>query len=320
MSRIIQIMDMKPQLADFKAELLKGLKSQVKRTPPKFFYDERGSELFRRITELDEYYPTRVEKSILEKYSAEICKLLPEDSIMMEFGPGDISKASIFLKKCRKISFYLPVDISISFLQNINVLISSKFEYLNIVGVCSDYTSDIKLPYLSHRGNLGAFFLGSTIGNFEPQEALNFMKMIGEKILGKDDIFIIGVDNMKEKDMIERAYNDKEGITEDFNKNIIVRMRKELGIKINENDFSHLAFLNEKESRIEMHLVAKKNLKFNIDSETIKIGKGEHIITEYSYKYKPEKFKEMCEMAGYKVLKRLRDENDIYSIFIIQLL
>lgn len=319
MTRIIQIMDMKPQLADFKAELIKGLKSDAKRIPPKFFYDERGSELFRRITELDEYYPTRVEKSILDKNSSEICKFMTEDSIMMEFGPGDISKAAIFLNNCRKISYYLPVDISLSFLQNINGLISSKFENLNIIGVCSDYSTDLKIPYLSHSGNLAIFFLGSTIGNFEPQEALKFMKKIGNKILGNDDIFIIGVDNMKERGMIERAYNDKEGITEKFNKNIIVRMRIELGIKIDENDFSHLAFLNEEESRIEMHLVAKKDMQFNIDNETIRIDNGEHIITEYSYKYRPEKFKELCETAGYKVIKRLKDDNDIYSIFILKL-
>ena len=312
-----KIYDQSPPPQDFRREVLIGLTSEKKWLSPKLFYDAAGSKLFEEITRLAEYYPSRTEKWILDNYMEEICSLFDDDSMLVELGAGDASKTEQIIARCNKISCYMPIDISKVALADSLAKYGKKFPNLKIIPVCADYTKNLMLPHYEHGGNLGLFFLGSTIGNFEPYDAADFLRKCSEIIDGRD-FFIIGVDLKKDKETLEKAYNDSEGVTAKFNLNLITRIKNELKSDIKEDDFYHKAVYNEQEGRIEMYLIAKRSFTVDISGRSVDFYEGEKVHTENSYKYSVDQFTNICRLSGLLTEKVLTDSDSKFALFVLR--
>ena len=300
-------------------EILSGLKDKKqKKINSKFFYDKEGSKLFDKITKLDDYYPTRKELEILESKKEFFKKLLPEKASIIEFGSGSNIKIKKLLKAMKSPKHYIPIDISHEFLLFNAENIAKNFPYMSVKAVCADYGQiNLLKEIINQNENIVGFFPGSTIGNYKPEEAklllMNFSKIIGSK-----NFLIIGVDLRKEKDIMEKAYNDSEGITAKFNKNILNGINKKTGLNFDTNDFDHKAYFNEEKNRIEMHLVSKRNQQIYLSDKQIKIFKGETIHTENSYKYSISEFKNLTNKSGYETIQVLTDDKKYFSIFFLK--
>jgi dimethylhistidine N-methyltransferase len=306
-----------PQSAEesaFAADVLRGLSATPKRIPAKYFYDDAGSLLFDRITDLPEYYPTRCEMGILEAHAAEICKLIPEGAALVEFGAGSNKKARILLKAAPTLSAYVPVDICGEMIEREAVELRRDFPKLKITPITADFTKEFDLPPEAKAAlaRVG-FFPGSTIGNFEPHEAAAFLNNVG-KILGPGAILIIGVDLIKPVEVLNAAYNDKQGVTAKFNLNLLKRINRELGGTFNLDGFEHHAIYNRERNRIEMHLASLKRQKVKVAGETIDFRAGETIHTENSYKYSIESLSALARGVGWSPLKVWTDADKYFSI------
>lgn len=279
-----------PEKKSLTDEILIGLTNRQKYLPSKLFYDKRGSELFDQICELEEYYPTRTELKIMRDNIKEIASLFDSNTLFIEFGSGSSLKTRLLLDNIDVIAGYVPIDISEEHLNISTRKLKDTYPRLNIVPLAADYTKPLEFPQI-HKpvDNKIAFFPGSTIGNFTNQEAEKFLEIVAND-LGDNGGLIIGVDLAKDKSIIEKAYNDKKGITAEFNLNILRRINNEFSTDFNLANFEHLAFFNEKESRIEMHLISKVDQLVNLEDDTISFRKGESILTEYSHKYTLESF------------------------------
>ncbi|MBE9468455.1 MAG: L-histidine N(alpha)-methyltransferase, partial [Bacteroidetes bacterium] len=248
---------------DIIKEIYKGLYAKQKFLSPKFFYDKKGTELFEMITQLEEYYPNRTEKSILLNI-VEKLNFKFENSTIIELGSGDSSKISMLFKQIPKELLssinYFATDISISAIEKSIANLSQEFPLKNIKGIAIDFFYQLnKIPQKENR--LFCFF-GSTIGNFKFLELAKFMLVLGNE-MNKGDSLLLGLDMMKEISIIEKAYNDKKGVTAEFNKNILNVVNKLIKSDFNTHDFFHYAFFNKQKSRIEMHLKALKDLEIN---------------------------------------------------------
>jgi len=294
-------------------EVLKGLTSPQKYLPSKLFYDEKGSELFDKITRLDEYYLTRTEIKIMLENIEEMSSLLGEGTLLIELGSGSSIKIRLLLDHIPGLAGYVPVDISAEHLLQSCETLKIDHPNLDIFPVAADYTKDFDLPEIKkpydHRA---VYFPGSTIGNFTPGEAKLFLGRIA-KLCGKNGGLIIGVDLIKERKTLEKAYNDKLGVTAQFNMNILKRLNNELNTDFDLNKFKHFAFFNIVENRIEMHLVSKEIQNVNLDGTAIQFKKGETITTEYSYKYTLESFAGLAS-DFFDVRKVWTDENELFSV------
>jgi dimethylhistidine N-methyltransferase len=297
----------------FKSEVIAGLRETPKRIPSKFFYDERGSQLFEAITELDEYYLTRTEISILTEHLPEMASRIGPDATIIEFGTGAGVKTKMLLEALQHPCTYIPIDISREQLAQATATLAARFPDLTIHPIFGDYTSAISLPVTSDVGRNVIFFPGSTIGNFTPDEAIQFLGRAA-KVIGKDGSMLIGFDRVKDARVLEAAYNDSRGITAKFNLNLINRIRSEFGASISSEDFDHYALFNKEKSRIEMHLVSTKAQTLHLGTEKIMLGQGEHIITEYSYKYTPEAFREILSASGFEIQERWRDPKEYFEV------
>jgi dimethylhistidine N-methyltransferase len=208
---------------------------------------------------------------------------------------------------------YIPIDISKEQLALASSDLASSFPNLNIHPVFADYTSEISLPIDSTTGRTVVFFPGSTIGNFTPDEAIDFLRKAAT-LIGPEGSLLIGFDRVKDSHVLEAAYNDSLGITKEFNLNLINRIRSEFGVPISNEDFDHHAFFNKEKSRIEMHLVGKKAQTLNLDDEEISFAHGEHIVTEYSYKYTSEAFQEILSSSGFEIQDRWSDPKEYFEV------
>ncbi len=297
----------------FAADVVGGLQATPKRVPAKYFYDDTGSLLFERITDLPEYYPTRCEMGILNKHAADICALVPDGAALVEFGAGASKKARILLKAAPRLAAYVPVDICGEMIEREAVDLRPDFPGLKVLPVTADFTQAFDLPQevrgIPHVG----FFPGSTIGNFEPHEAAGFLRHAG-KMLGPKARLIIGVDLIKPAEVLNAAYNDAEGVTAKFNLNLLTRINRELGGTFNLDGFEHHAFYNRERHRIEMHLASLKRQKAKVAGETIEFRAGETIHTENSYKYSIEKLGALARGAGWRPLESWADENNYFVI------
>ena len=271
----------------FAADVIAGLSAKPKYLPPKYFYDLAGSALFERITHLPEYYPTRSELGLLQKYAPAITSLFPPGCALIEFGAGASTKARILLRAAATVEAYVPIDISGDFLQQDAARLRRDFPHLAIHPVVADFTTMLEPPAEIAAKPRAGFFPGSTIGNFEPHEAAGFLRRAGA-ILGARAVFVVGVDLAKSPDILYRAYNDEEGVTAKFNLNLLARINCELGANFNLEAFEHHAFYNAERSRIEMHLASTKRQKVRLCDTTIEFRAGETIHTENSYKYSVE--------------------------------
>jgi len=297
----------------FKSEVTAGLRETPKRIPSKFFYDKRGSQLFEAITGLEEYYPTRTEISILKKYLPEMSARIGSGATIIEFGTGAGVKTKMLLESLEQPRAYIPIDISREQLALASSELAARFPHLDIHPMYADYTSEITLPIKEDAGRIVVFFPGSTIGNFTPEEAIQFLSR-SANLIGLEGSLLIGYDRVKDARVLEAAYNDSSEITAAFNRNVINRIREEFHVQIIPEDFEHFAIFNKEESRIEMHLVSRKAQVLKLGDEEIHFGQGEHIITEYSYKYTPEAFDKILTASGFKVQDRWRDEREYFEV------
>jgi dimethylhistidine N-methyltransferase len=292
-------------------EVLAGLKQRQKRISSKFFYDQRGSELFNRICGTDEYYLTRTEEKILKQNRKEMAEVLGSNVLLVEFGSGSSSKTKILLENA-DITGYIPVDISYEHLMESVRELKDIFPDLKIYPMPADYSSEFILPETDSTFNRTIiFFPGSTIGNFEKEEAREFLKKT--RMLKGNCGMIAGFDLVKDKEIIESAYNDSEGVTAEFNLNILDNINNLTGSDFMKENFEHLAFFNEAGSRIEMHLISRKEQVILIGDKKIKIAKGENIITEYSYKYTLDDIRELVK-DYYDIKKVWMDRNKYFAV------
>jgi len=296
-----------------KKELLDGLSAKEKYINPKFFYDEYGSQLFEKIMELPEYYPSRTEIALLKKYQAEISETIGVGKVLIEPGAGNCEKVQYILPLL-KPDCYMPIDISADFLFECAIKLQHKFPEIKIHAVAGDMKADVIVPKKFRNNDKVIFYPGSTIGNYKPADALSFLKHV-RKLVGKQGGLLIGVDLQKDKDILNAAYNDQQGITALFNLNVLNHVNKLLGSDINIELFEHISFYNEEQSRIEMHLESQSDHTCNLDEfSEVTFSEKERIHTEYSYKYTVESFSELVSEAGLKLKKFWLDDNKLFSI------
>ena len=300
-------------MSEFFNHVIEGLSKKDKKLNPKWFYDYEGSKIFEQITKLDEYYITRTEIDILKKNQDEISKCIGEHATIIEPGAGAGEKIKILIKSLKKPELYVPSDISKTYIRDIATNLEKALPNIKIEPWVFDFQSNEKIPsHIYQKKNLTTFFPGSTIGNFEPLDAINFLKKVKNQFYS--DKIIIGVDLIKEKKILERAYNDALGVTSKFNKNILKRMNKELNADLNLDFFKHDAIFNKKKSRIEMRLISQKKQHINIGQTSFLFQDQEIIHTENSYKYSLDMFKNLAKDAGWSVAKIWVDKNKLFSV------
>jgi dimethylhistidine N-methyltransferase len=290
----------------FAADVIAGLTAQPKTLPAKYFYDLTGSALFERITELPEYYPTRCEIALLQEHAPAIASMFPPGCALIEFGSGSSRKARILLATAATVAAYIPVDISGDFLQQDLAQLERDLPHLVVHPLVADFTQPFAIPAnLAGLPRVG-FFPGSTIGNFEPPDAAKFLRHIGD-VLGPGALLLVGIDLVKDHEILRRAYNDAAGVTAKFNLNLLTRINRELGADFDLVAFEHHAFFNAEQSRIEMHLASTRAQKVRIDGTCVVFRRGETIHTENSYKYTVESFQALAGGAGWSPLEVFSD-------------
>ncbi|MCJ2137213.1 L-histidine N(alpha)-methyltransferase [Methylobacterium sp. J-026] len=310
--------DAKPVAPAFLDDVRAGLSRPQKTLSPKYFYDTAGSALFEDITRLPEYYPTRTEIGILDVRGPEIAALLPAGAALVEFGSGSTLKLRRLLRHLDKLAAYVPVEISGEFVQAQAEALSGDFPHLRVEPVVADFTRDIDLPESLAGLPRAGFFPGSTIGNFEPEEAEALLRRFG-RILGAGAHMIVGVDLVKDTATLESAYDDAEGVTAAFNLNLLTRINRELAGRFDLDAFAHRAVFNPQASRIEMHLVARNAQDVAVGSDTFAFAAGETIHTESSYKYTRETFRALAERAGWTWIKVWTDPQNLFSVHALRL-
>jgi len=302
----------------FADHVIFGLNENPKWLSAKYFYDAAGSELFEEITRLPEYYPTRTELTILERRAAEMSAFIPLAAALVEFGTGSTKKARILLNASPQIAAYVPVDISGEFLAQEAAALRRAMPNLAVLPVAADFTRDFELPApIRNRPRVG-FFPGSTIGNFEPHDAAEFLRQAG-RILGPGATMIVGVDRIKDEAVLNAAYDDAAGVTARFNLNVLTRMNRELGGNFDLSAFRHRAFYNAADRRIEMHLESLKAQTVTVAGRTFEFRKGETIHTESSYKYTVESFRALATGAGWRPVAVWTDERDYFAVHALKL-
>ena len=303
---------------EFATDVVAGLTATPKRLLPKYFYDGAGSALFEQITELPEYYPTRREIGILEEHAGDIAALIPPGAALVEFGSGSSTKTRKVLSTAASLAAYVPVDISAQFLQQQAAELRREYPKLAVLPVAADFTRPFELPDAVRIMPRVGFFPGSTIGNFEPHEAAAFLRHAG-RILGRGATFIVGVDLIKDTQVLQKAYNDPQGVTAKFNLNLLARINRELGAKFNLECFEHHAFFNRERSRIEMHLASLKRQRIKVCGECIDFRAGETIHTENSYKYSVASFGALARGAGWAPTAVWTDPDNYFSVHTLRL-
>jgi L-histidine Nalpha-methyltransferase len=320
------------EFEDFAADVERGLAAQSKYVSPKYLYDEVGSQLFEQICLQPEYYLTRTEASILNKYAPVISKLAGSNIEIIELGSGSSSKTAIllsYLSLQKKRIYYFPIDISSSILMESTRRLKSQFPNISIIGIRSDYNLGIDKAAAA-AGCMSAeqnqeipdmklvLFLGSSIGNFELIEARSLLGSVRKK-LHTNDLLLVGFDLQKDESVLNAAYNDKAGITAKFNLNLLARINRELDGNLELGNFEHHAFYNREQHRIEMHLVSKTDQQLFIGAlgKTFDITKGESIHTENSYKYTSNQIAALADDCGFTLEKNFLDKNRWFDVALL---
>ena len=295
-------------------EVIEGLSKPRKELPSKYFYDERGSQLFDEICSLEEYYVTRTELGIMHKNIDEMSDVMGDKLMFIEYGSGSSEKIKIILDHIKGICTYVPIDISCKHLAKSAAQIASQYKKLEVIPVCADFNKPFSIPDPKNKiVHKIVYFPGSTIGNFHPDEAREFLKRIA-LVAGHKGGLLIGVDLKKDASILNNAYNDSRGVTAEFNLNQLKRFNRELGSDFNLDNFRHNAFYNDEEGRIEMHLVSQINQSVQVNGTTISFEKDETIWTESSYKYTLDEFKILANDSGFSVKKVWTDKDNLFSV------
>ena len=312
----VTVLDLEPVNADFLAEVLAGLSASPRSLPCKFFYDERGADLFQKICELPEYYITRTETELLRRYGSEMADSIGANVELIGFGTGAGIKTRMLLEHLENPIAYVPVDISKQRLIDSAIELSHAMPSLEILPVCGDYLQELQLPKpLRKPDHVAVYFPGSTIGNLERDMALDFLRRVC-RLCGKSGGLIIGVDLQKSRDVLEAAYNDSAGVTAEFNLNLLVRANRELGADFDLPLWRHQAIYNEQHGRIEMHLVSVAEQTVHVGRREFAFARGEKIVTEYSYKHTVEGFARLASLAGFREASRVwTDPERLFAVF-----
>jgi dimethylhistidine N-methyltransferase len=306
--------DFGPAAGSFLEDVIAGLSAAPKSLPPKYFYDARGSELFEAICELPEYYLTRTELGMLEALGAEIGARLPRNHAIIEYGSGSGRKTRL-LMRAAKPAAYVAIDISREQLRSATQAIASMFPETDVVALCADYTTALDLSQIDalNARRRVIFFPGSTIGNFTTEEALRFLKN-ARAVAGASGAMIVGVDLKKDPARLHAAYDDAQGVTAEFNLNVLRRINRELQGTFDLSAFAHRALYDPQNGRIEMHLVSTRDQNASVGSKTFAFAAGESILTEYSYKYSVEEFQQLARSAGFDASDCWVDSQSRFSI------
>jgi L-histidine Nalpha-methyltransferase len=300
----------------FKADVLAGLRGPRRAIPARWFYDERGSELFDDITRLPEYYPTRVETALLENCRTHIAAQIGACHAVVEFGAGSATKTPLLLEAVAP-SAYVPIDISGDYLRDAAAALQAKFPALPVYPVEADFTGDIKLPSeIDDDPRLG-FFPGSTIGNFIPRSAVDMLRHM-RSVLGEGSFLLIGFDRIKPLDILIAAYDDAAGVTASFNLNLLIRINRELGGDIPVDNFRHRAVWNDVEGRIEMHLESARDVAFTVAGESFTMSAGDSIHTENSHKYDLRSIRLLLRAGGWSPVADYSDADNLFTLVLAQ--
>ena len=295
-------------------EILAGLGHDPKFISSKFFYDERGSELFEQICELPEYYLTETELGIMRANIAEIAAAVGPEASLIEFGSGSSTKIRILLQHLESLAAYVPVDISRDYLVAAAERIQQEFPAVEVLPLAADFTQPFELPnprVMPVRNVV--YFPGSTIGNFSREDAQSLLRVMHEEA-GENGALLIGIDLQKGRDVIEYAYNDGAGVTAEFNVNILRRINRQFGADFELDKFRHRAIYNEEFARIEMYLVSTCNQTITIAGREFAISGGESILTEHSHKYTIEGFAVTAASVGFRLERAWSDSGNMFAV------
>ena len=304
--------------AEFADAVLSGFARKPRSLPCRFFYDARGSALFEEITQLEEYYPTRVETALLEAYGAEIAERMGDARVLVEFGSGSSRKTSLLLSALACISVYVPIDLAGESLAEAADWLSERHDGLAIRPLVADFTKTHTLPVVARRPRKLGYFSGSTIGNLTPGEAQAFL-VNAARLLGRGAAFLVGVDLKKDPAILIPAYNDRRGVTAAFNLNLLERINRELDGDIDVGRFAHDAIYDERLGRIEMHLVSLVRQTVRVLGREFRFTEGERIHTENSHKYTIAEFQALARTAGWRPAEAWTDAGNHFSLHLVRL-
>ncbi|RZL53793.1 MAG: L-histidine N(alpha)-methyltransferase [Sphingomonas sp.] len=313
-----EVEDGEQTLADpqFRADVLAGLERRPRAIPARWFYDRRGSELFEDITNVPEYYPTRTETAILETICPEVADIAGRGRAVVEFGSGSSVKTPLLLR-CTEPSAYVPIDISGDFLRESSRALSEAFPGLLVLPFEADFMRPLTLPHtVADTPKLG-FFPGSTIGNMIPLMAVDLLRTMRAS-LGEGAMLLIGMDRIKDEATLVAAYDDAGGVTAAFNRNVLDRINRELSGTIPVESFAHEARWNDDRARIEMHLVATRDVAFTVDGRAFEMAAGESIHTENSHKYGSRDARILLRSGGWTPVREWTDPDGLFGLFLAE--
>lgn len=310
----VPLLDLEPAASDEESEIVAGLSQDQKEISPKYFYDEKGSQLFEEICEQPEYYPTRTELGIMQANIADIASLIGPNASIIEFGSGASVKTRLLLDRVPDLAAYVPVDISREHLASTADGLSAEFPDVEVLPVCADFTQPFDLPTPRTMPDKNVvFFPGSTIGNFSVRQSIDLMKVMRAE--AKDGgALLIGVDLEKPVGVVEPAYNDAAGVTAEFNLNVLERLNREHDANFDTDSFEHHAIYDKEHRRIEMRLISLDRQSVRVAGETFDFDEGEYIVTEHSHKYSLERFAEMACEAGFTRHRCWTDADELFSV------
>lgn len=298
---------------DFRVDMHAALSAAPRTISPKYFYDARGSQLFDAICELPEYYPTRTELALLRQHAAEIAALAGPQAELVEFGAGSLRKVRLLLDALERPAGYVPIDISGEHLAQAAAQLRRDYPGLVVQPLAADYTQPMQLPAAPRGAGMRlGFFPGSTIGNFDPEQALRFLRMAARVLRG--GALLLGADLVKDPAVLHAAYNDEAGVTAAFNLNLLARANRELGTDFDLDGFAHGAFYNSPRRRIEMHLVSRRAQQVHLDGRTYAIAQGETLHTENSHKFSIDSLRALAVEAGFAPGPAWTDPNQLFSL------
>jgi dimethylhistidine N-methyltransferase len=302
--------------SSFAEDVVEGLSKRIKSLPPKYFYDDEGSRLFEAICETPEYYPTRTELALLREVAPEVAAYISDGAVLVEYGSGASLKTRLVLDAAPQTAVYAPIDISPDALEQAAAAIRADYPHLTVSPLTGDFTAALSLPASARGRPRTGFFPGSTIGNFAPSDAVEFL-VRARGLLGAGAQFLVGADLVKDEATLVAAYDDAAGVTAAFNKNLLVRMNRELGGDFDVETFSHRAVWNAADSRMEMWLISDRDQDVKVAGQTFHFAAGEGLHTENSYKFTPERFTALAERGGWSVLRSWVSPAPQFGIFLL---
>jgi dimethylhistidine N-methyltransferase len=300
----------------FRTDVITGLSGARKAIPARWFYDRRGSELFEEITRLPEYYPTRTERALLEVYAPEVARIAGRGRAVVEFGSGSSAKTPLLLAAADP-SAYVPIDISGDFLRESAAALARRFPGLPVHPIEADFMHPIALPAEIDQSPRLGFFPGSTVGNLTAPTAVDLLRAMAGT-LGVGAMLLIGMDRVKDEAELVSAYDDAQGVTADFNLNLLHRINRELGGDIPVDAFRHVACWNDAEARIEMHLEAMRDVGFTVDGHRLAMAAGETIHTENSHKYDRRGARLLLAAGGWATIAEWADPQDRFAMLLAE--